>query len=115
MRWQLANGRIQEVVEQLKRAAKMNKRSVQDVLDTFHSHLGAARARTVNATSGDVSAQTDDVANKDGGPHAAAATDSSFLALEEEREEGKVEKLSFLDLFRHRRLRTNTLCLWAIW
>lgn len=114
MRWLLANGRTHEVVEQLRKAAKMNKRSVQEVLDLFHRHLDTARDENVTSVAGNVSMQRDDVTNKEGG-HETAATTASLLALEAELEQAKAEKLSFLDLLRHRRLRINSLCIWAVW
>ena len=114
MRWLLANGRTHEVIEQLKKAAKMNKRNVQNVLDVFHRHLDTTHDEIVNRQFDDVSPKSDDVANDVDASYTAANT-PSLLALETEMEKAKAEKLSFLDLFRHRRLRTNILCLWAVW
>ena len=114
MRWLLANGRKHEIVEQLKKAAKMNKRNVQNVLDVFNRHSDTAHDEIVNRQFDDVSPPSDDAANDVDASYTAAKT-PSLLALEAELEKAKAEKLSFLDLFRHRRLRTNTLCLWAIW
>ena len=110
----LANGRKHEIVEQLKKAAKMNKRNVQNVLDVFNRHSGTAHDEIVNRQFDYVSPPSDDAANDVDASYTAAKT-PSLLALEAELEKAKAEKLSFLDLFRHRRLRTNTLCLWAIW
>ncbi|XP_070177033.1 organic cation transporter protein-like [Littorina saxatilis] len=128
MRWLLANGRSHEVVEQLKRAAKVNKRSVQEILDVFH-HLHREQEKNVTthpddvithpddvrAQNDDINAKGDDVAEKNVENPEVAPLNASLLALEAELEEVKARKLNCLDLLRHRRLRVNALCVWAIW
>lgn len=128
MRWLLANGRSHEVVEQLKRAAKVNKRSVQEILDVFH-HLHREQEKNVTThpddvtthpddvrpQKDDVNAKGDDVAEKNVENPEVAPLNASLLALEAELEEVKARKLNCLDLLRHRRLRVNALCVWAIW
>ncbi|KAK7484479.1 hypothetical protein BaRGS_00024235 [Batillaria attramentaria] len=106
IRWLMANGRTNEIVRLLKKAAKINRVNEKNVLRVFQHVQNPDMEYTA---LDDVPAKADDV---DTSPPAALNHRAVRMELETEK---VVEKLTLLDLVKNSRLRKNACSFWAIW
>ncbi|KAK7088889.1 solute carrier family 22 member 15-like [Littorina saxatilis] len=120
VRWLVANGKIDEAEEVLKQAARLNRKDPQSILHVFHSlslHESEPPLLSVNGEKhplpGETTAKEEEKQEprsslfEEGEGHLQKDWAGSVEILE--------EKLSFLDLLRHRLLRKNILLSVFIW
>lgn len=76
---------------------------------------GDVRAQSTH-TSTNKTRRADDVnTGNDDVQHDGVASHVMMSLVTSDVEEGRAEKMGFLDLIRHPRLRANCFCLWAVW
>ncbi|XP_012946352.1 solute carrier family 22 member 8, partial [Aplysia californica] len=89
LRWLMANGKTQNIDNIIRRAARVNGKNLDDILQVYHqcNALASEEPLTTETSNGD---------EADSKPKA-------------------VQKMSFLDLFRFKRLFINALIMWFAW
>nr|KAG5711517.1 hypothetical protein BaRGS_025944 [Batillaria attramentaria] len=107
LRWLVANGKKEGAIKVLKRAARVNKKDLNEVLETVQMSVtqnGAELEAFVPPTSAD---EMDPKLTTGHSPNGIGSVEKTL--------ERQAEKLTLLDIFRHKRLLFNTLIVWVAW
>ncbi|XP_061190791.1 organic cation transporter protein-like [Saccostrea echinata] len=99
-RWLVANGRYEETKQWIKRAAKWNKIDPSNLIEEFDSELQSSELQVL------VDGNTELTKPEVNGEEAGKRRMDSYR---------KEEKLSVLDIFRHKHILLTSMIVWVVW